>query len=32
LVGKTLDKVGGQLRAHYLPKLVRGEFVGAFAQ
>jgi alkylation response protein AidB-like acyl-CoA dehydrogenase len=31
LVGKTLDKVGGQLRTHYLPKLVRGEFIGAFA-
>ena len=31
LFGKTLDKVGGQLRATYLPKLVRGEVVGSFA-
>jgi alkylation response protein AidB-like acyl-CoA dehydrogenase len=31
LVGKTLEKVGGALRSHYLPKLVRGEFIGAFA-
>jgi alkylation response protein AidB-like acyl-CoA dehydrogenase len=31
LVGKTLDMAGGALRAQYLPRLVRGEFVGAFA-
>jgi alkylation response protein AidB-like acyl-CoA dehydrogenase len=31
LVGRTLDVAGGSLRAHYLPRLVRGEFVGSFA-
>ena len=31
LVGKTLDVAGGALREHYLPRLIRGEFVGAFA-
>ena len=31
LVGKTLDKAGAELRMRYLPRLVRGEFVGSFA-
>jgi len=31
LVGKTLDMAGGTLRARYLPRLVRGEFVASFA-
>jgi alkylation response protein AidB-like acyl-CoA dehydrogenase len=31
LVGKTLDNAGGALRARYLPRLVRGEFVASFA-
>ena len=31
LVGKTLDNAQPQLREKYLPQLVRGEFVGAFA-
>ena len=31
LVGKTLDNAGGALRGTYLPRLIRGEFVGAFA-
>ncbi len=31
LVGKTLDKAPQALRMHYLPALIRGEFVGAFA-
>ena len=31
LVGTTLDRVGGHLRETWLPKLVRGEFVGSFA-
>ena len=31
LVGQTLDQAGGFLRETYLPRLVRGEFVGSFA-
>lgn len=31
LVGTTLDRHGGALRELWLPKLVRGEFVGSFA-
>ncbi|HDX2367836.1 TPA: acyl-CoA dehydrogenase family protein [Escherichia coli] len=31
LVGQTLDRAGAALRQRYLPKLVRGEFVGSFA-
>lgn len=31
LVGKTLDRAGGSLRQQYLPRLIRGEFVGSFA-
>jgi alkylation response protein AidB-like acyl-CoA dehydrogenase len=31
LVGQTLERAGGTLRATYLPRLVRGEFVGSFA-
>jgi alkylation response protein AidB-like acyl-CoA dehydrogenase len=31
LVGKTLDRAGPFLRNTYLPRLVRGEFVGSFA-
>jgi alkylation response protein AidB-like acyl-CoA dehydrogenase len=31
LVGKTLDRAGGRLREEYLPRLIRGEFVGSFA-
>ncbi len=31
LVGTTLDKHGGALREKWLPKLVKGEFVGSFA-
>ncbi len=31
LFGKVLDTAGEALRGHYLPKLVRGEFVGSFA-
>lgn len=31
LVGKTLDTAGGALRARFLPRLIRGEFVGSFA-
>jgi alkylation response protein AidB-like acyl-CoA dehydrogenase len=31
LVGKVLDGAGGALRETYLPRLVRGEFVGSFA-
>lgn len=31
LVGKTLERAPAQLRDHYLPKLIRGEFVGCFA-
>jgi butyryl-CoA dehydrogenase len=31
LVGKTLDRAGGRLREQYLPRLIRGEFVGSFA-
>jgi alkylation response protein AidB-like acyl-CoA dehydrogenase len=31
LVGQTLDRAGGSLRERYLPRLVRGEFVGSFA-
>jgi len=31
LVGKTLERAPAQLRNHYLPKLIRGEFVGCFA-
>ncbi|AZC18553.1 acyl-CoA dehydrogenase family protein [Pseudomonas sp. CMR5c] len=31
LVGKTLDRAGPALRQRYLPQLVKGGFVGAFA-
>ena len=31
LVGKTLDNAGGALRETWLPRLIKGEFVGAFA-
>jgi len=31
LVGKTLDRADGPLRERYLPRLIRGEFVGSFA-
>lgn len=31
LVGSTLDRVGGEIRETWLPKLIQGEFVGAFA-
>lgn len=31
LVGQTLNRAGGFLRETYLPRLVRGEFVGSFA-
>lgn len=31
LVGKTLERAPQHLRSKYLPSLVRGEFVGAFA-
>lgn len=31
LVGKVLDGAGGVLRETYLPRLIRGEFVGSFA-
>lgn len=31
LVGKTLERAPEALRQQYLPRLVRGEFVGAFA-
>ena len=31
LVGTTLDRVGGAIREKWLPKLIRGEFVGSFA-
>jgi alkylation response protein AidB-like acyl-CoA dehydrogenase len=31
LVGQTLNRAGGRLRAEFLPRLVRGEFVGSFA-
>jgi alkylation response protein AidB-like acyl-CoA dehydrogenase len=31
LVGKTLERAGGLLRDRYLPRLIRGEFVGSFA-
>ncbi|MGH1420519.1 MAG: acyl-CoA dehydrogenase family protein [Hyphomonas sp.] len=31
LVGTTLDKIGGPIRAEWLPKLIKGEFVGSFA-
>lgn len=31
LCGKTLENAPAHLRDHYLPKLVRGEIVGAFA-
>lgn len=31
LVGKTLDRAPAHLRARYLPPVVRGELVGAFA-
>lgn len=31
LVGTVLDAAGGALRATYLPRLIRGEFVGCFA-
>lgn len=31
LVGKTLDRAPEAIRSHWLPKLIRGEFVGCFA-
>lgn len=31
LVGTVLDTAGGALRASFLPRLIRGEFVGCFA-
>ncbi len=31
LVGGTLNAAGGELRSHYLPKLITGDFVGSFA-
>lgn len=31
LVGGTLDAAGGDVRARYLPRLIRGDFVGSFA-
>lgn len=31
LVGKTLDRAGSVLRQRYLPQLIKGGFVGAFA-
>lgn len=31
LVGTVLDGAGGVLRNNYLPRLIRGEFVGSFA-
>ncbi|MGQ0697050.1 MAG: acyl-CoA dehydrogenase family protein [Panacagrimonas sp.] len=31
LVGKTLERAPAHLRNHYLPKLIKGEFVGCFA-
>lgn len=31
LVGKTLDRAQPELRQRYLPQLIKGEFVGAFA-
>jgi alkylation response protein AidB-like acyl-CoA dehydrogenase len=31
LVGKTLERAPAALRNHYLPALIRGEFVGSFA-
>lgn len=31
LVGKVLEGAGGMLREKYLPRLVRGEFIGSFA-
>jgi len=31
LVGKTLDRAGPALRQRYLPQLIKGGFVGAFA-
>ncbi|HEX2816653.1 MAG TPA: acyl-CoA dehydrogenase family protein [Phenylobacterium sp.] len=31
LVGNVLDEAGGAVRATYLPGLIKGEFVGAFA-
>lgn len=31
LVGKTLDRAPAAIRSHWLPKLIRGEFVGCFA-
>ncbi|MEM6500199.1 MAG: acyl-CoA dehydrogenase family protein, partial [Pseudomonadota bacterium] len=31
LVGTTLDRIGGAIREQWLPKLIRGEFVGSFA-
>jgi alkylation response protein AidB-like acyl-CoA dehydrogenase len=31
LFGKVLDSAGGTLRKSYLPRLIKGEFVGSFA-
>ena len=31
LFGKVLDSAGGTLRKRYLPRLIKGEFVGSFA-
>jgi alkylation response protein AidB-like acyl-CoA dehydrogenase len=31
LVGQTLNRAGPRLRNEYLPRLIRGEFVGSFA-
>jgi alkylation response protein AidB-like acyl-CoA dehydrogenase len=31
LVGNTLNRAPDHLRSHYLPRLVKGEFVGSFA-
>ena len=31
LVGQTLNRAGARLRNEYLPRLVRGDFVGSFA-
>ncbi|MBA4284846.1 MAG: acyl-CoA dehydrogenase [Xanthomonadaceae bacterium] len=31
LVGKTLERAPAHIRNHYLPKLIKGEFVGCFA-
>jgi alkylation response protein AidB-like acyl-CoA dehydrogenase len=31
LVGKTLERAPAHLRKHYLPRLIKGDFVGCFA-